>query len=133
VVHVLFSTKKRKKGDGSSARIVQVVVTNTHFLHNHSLDAGLLVKTEKKAAGRYSNLSPDIVAEVFQMISTGPIPTVTLHAYLQEHSYPDTVKITSVMVVNIKARVLRLHRKYGGVAPSLSMENMRNVFHKQSL
>ena len=67
------------------------------------------------------------------MISAGPIPTLTLRAYLQEHVYPATVKITSVMVMNMKARVRMLHRKHGGVSPTIPMEEMRNVFHKHSL
>ena len=87
----------------------------------------------KKSTGKYSRLSSDVVAHIFKMISSGPIPTLTLRAYLQEHVYPDTMKITSVMVMNIKAQVLRLHRKYGGVSPSVSMKDMRSVFHKRSL
>jgi len=43
------------------------------------------------------------------------------------------MKITSVMVMTTKAQVLRLHRQYGGVSPSVSMKDMRSVFHKRSL
>jgi len=35
--------------------------------------------------------------------------------------------------MNIKAQVLRLHRQYGGVSPSVSTKDMRSVFHKRSL
>ena len=87
----------------------------------------------KKTTGKYSVLSPDVVAHIFKMISSGPIPTLTLRAYLQEHVYPDTMQITSAMAMNIKAQVLRLHQKYGGVSASVSMKDMRSVFHKRSL
>ena len=68
---------KRKKGDGGSVLTRKVVVTTTHFLHNHSLDPGLMMKA-KKSAEKYTALSSDVVAHMFKMISSGPIPTLTL-------------------------------------------------------
>ena len=43
------------------------------------------------------------------------------------------MKISSTMVMNIKARVLMLHQKYGGVSPAVPLEEMRSVFHTSSL
>ena len=37
------------------------------------------------------------------------------------------------MVMIIKAQLLRLHGKYGGVSPFMCMKDIRSVFHKRSL
>jgi hypothetical protein len=36
------------------------------------------------------------------------------------------------MVMNIKAQVLQLHRKYRGISPSVPLSDMRSIFHKHS-
>ena len=74
-----------------------------------------------------------MATDVIKMIHSGPIPTKTLKHYFQANVYPETVPITSVMVMNVKARALRLAHKFRNNPSAMSLEGVRNLFNPDSL
>ena len=91
----------------------------------------MLIKA-KRTTHKYA-VTQEVATDVVKMIQSGPIPTKTLRNYLQDNVYPETVSITSVMVMNVKARALRLAHKFRDNPSAMSFEDVRRFFNPASL
>ncbi len=82
---------------------------------------------------------------LIKMMNAGPIPTKILRNFMQLH-VPQTIKISSTMVANMKERVKILQRKYGNdvdvipgkessclIHPRILQQSPENVYHKPYL
>jgi hypothetical protein len=117
-------------GDGikKEDRIVKVSKMSLH--HNHSLTKKMLIKA-KKTTHQYT-VRPEVLRKILEMLDSGPIPTKTLRSFLQKQ-FPPTVKITSVMVANVRMMAQKLKIQYGHDTNLIPNDAIRKVFHVNSL
>ena len=95
--------KKRVTGDGLKREQVPVPVSAGNFSHNHHLTKGLLIKANMSTY-KYA-ITPEVANSIVKMLNSSPLLTSTMRNFLQDNVYPDTMRITSTTVINIKTRV----------------------------
>ena len=118
------------KGDGIAKANRPVKVTSTFLEHNHNLNKKFLLKS-KIAAKEYS-ISIPVARKILEMMDSGPLPTKTLRCFLQKQ-VPSYMKISSTMVFNDRAKAKMLRRKFGADPAHFPTEEVRRVFHENSL
>jgi hypothetical protein len=118
------------KGDTFRKQDKIVKITGTSFHHNHPLTKQMLIKA-KKASHQYT-IRPEVLRKTIELLSSGPVPTLTLRNFLQ-NQYPPTLKITSVMVCNVRMQVKALQLKYGNNTNNIPSEQISRAFSQKSL
>ena len=118
------------KGDGIKKYDREVSVSSTCFSHNHPMTKRMLIRA-KKATNKYA-ISPDVMRKVMEMLDAGPVPTKTLRNFLQKQ-YPNTVKVTSVMVNNVRMKAKLLERQYGNDPQFIPNNVLARTFSPNSM
>ena len=78
--------------------------------HNHNLNKSMLVRANWDI-NQY-HISIEVARKILEMMDSGPLQTKTLRIFLPKQ-FPATMKITSVMVYNVKVMVKLKKGKYG--------------------
>ena len=130
-MHIKYSPLIRYvKGDGISRAEREVKVTSMNLEHNHGLNKGMLIKA-KRSTHQYA-ISLEVAKKIMEMLDSGPLPTKTLRSFLQKQ-VPNTMKISSSMVCNVKVKAKKLQSKYGNNIYNIPSNEIRRVFHENSL
>ena len=78
--------------------------------HNHNLNKSMLVKANWDINQYY--ISIEVARKILEMMDSGPLQTKTLRNFLPKQ-FRATMRITSVMVYNVKVMVKLKRGKYG--------------------
>ena len=119
-----------RKGAGIAKEGRMVKLSTMQLYHNHKLNKQMLVKA-KVSTHRYS-ISLDGCRKLLEMMDLGPLPTKTLKHYL-EKQYPNSFRIASMTVFNVRVKVKKLRSQYGSEIQSIPNSILRRTFNPDSL
>jgi hypothetical protein len=106
-----------------------VKITFANFNHNHPLTKEMLIKA-LRSCHQYT-ISEEACLFLMKLMQAGPIPTMTIRAYLQEH-VPKSQQVTATQVCNFRQKVSKLMSKYTDVN-QIPYSHIKRVFDPSSL